>query len=375
MRRMDVAPETVDGERRPGWMAAARWACLAGATAAVGWALGALGLPSSYLFGALLVGIATTLIAPDRVAVPDAGFTAAQAVAGVALGTFLDSSSLDAIAGGWLPLTLVTAATLAISLAAGAVLARVTGLDPATAALGMVAGGASGIVGMAGELGADDRLVAFMQYLRVLVIVLLTPVLVALAFPGDAATATAASEAVLGDARGWALAVGVAVTGAVVGERARMPGGALLGPMVLAAVVTLAVPGGAFDVPPLLRETAFALIGLQVGLKFTLETIRQLGRLLVPVLLALAGVLVACGLLAVVLDVTTSVSLRDAYLATTPGGLYAVVAVALGADANAGFILAAQGVRLLVMVLLAPVVVRWMLARPNSVRQPPEFRA
>jgi hypothetical protein len=69
------------------------------------------------------------------------------------------------------------------------------------------------------------------------------------------------------------------------------------------------------------------------------------------------------------------VSLRDAYLATTPGGLYAVVAVALGAGANAGFILAAQGVRLLVMVLLAPVVVRWMLARPNSVRQPPEFRA
>ena len=41
----------------------------------------------------------------------------------------------------------------------------------------MVAGGASGIVGMADELGGDDRLVAFMQYLRVLVITLLTPLL------------------------------------------------------------------------------------------------------------------------------------------------------------------------------------------------------
>jgi uncharacterized membrane protein AbrB (regulator of aidB expression) len=74
-------------------------------------------------------------------------------------------------------------------------------------------------------------------------------------------------------------------------------------------------------------------------------------------------VLVACALLAVVLDVTTSVSFRDAYLATTPGGLYAVLAVALGAGANAAFILAAQGLRLLVMVLLAPVVVRWLLRR------------
>ena len=78
----------------------------------------------------------------------------------------------------------MTAASLAISLAAGAVLARTTSLDTPTAALGMVAGGASGIVGISGELGADDRLVAFMQYLRVLLIVLLTPVLVALVLPG-----------------------------------------------------------------------------------------------------------------------------------------------------------------------------------------------
>jgi len=64
------------------------------------------------------------------------------------------------------------------------VLARVAQLDRPTASLGMVAGGAAGIVAMAGDLGADDRLVAFMQYLRVLVITLLTPLLVPLAFPG-----------------------------------------------------------------------------------------------------------------------------------------------------------------------------------------------
>jgi hypothetical protein len=50
--------------------------------------------------------------------------------------------------------------------------------------------------------------------------------------------------------------------------------------------------------------------------------------------------------------------LVDAYLATTPGGLFAVLAVAFGAGANTTFILAVQALRLLVMVLLAPVVVR-----------------
>ena len=48
----------------------------------------------------------------------------------------------------------------------------------------MVAGGASGIVGMADDLGGDDRLVAFMQYLRVLIVVLVTPLLVPIAFSG-----------------------------------------------------------------------------------------------------------------------------------------------------------------------------------------------
>jgi uncharacterized protein len=343
----------------------ARWPVLAAATAAAGAALGAAGLPSSYLFGALLIGLAAALLAPGRLELPAAAFTGGQAVAGVALGTLLDGSSLRAVAGAWLPLTLVCATTLAISVAAGVLLARATGLDVATAALGMVAGGASGIVGLAGELGADDRLVAFMQYVRVLIIVALTPLVVALAFPGAEPAGQTAAGPVLGDAAGWALSAGTALAGAAAGARLRVPGGALLGPMVLAAAVDLGVPGAAFTVPPLLRDTAFALIGLQVGLRFTVATLRALGRLLGPVLLAVAGVLAACAALAVALDATTSISLRDAYLATTPGGLYAVLAVALGSGADAAFILAAQGLRLLTMVLLAPLVVRLLVRRAS----------
>ena len=56
-----------------------------------GMALGELGLPSSYLFGALLAGIAAALLAPDRFAVRAPAFTGALAVAGVVLGTLLDS--------------------------------------------------------------------------------------------------------------------------------------------------------------------------------------------------------------------------------------------------------------------------------------------
>ena len=99
---------------------------------------------------------------------------------------------------------------------------------------------------------------------------------------------------------------------------------------------------------------------------------RLLGRLLVPVLAAIGGLLVACFGLAVVLDATTSATLLDAYLATTPGGLYAVLAVAFGAGANTTFIVAVQSLRVIVMVLLAPLAVRWTLNRSRSRTEQPE---
>src|SRR4051794_3566244 len=318
------------------------------------------------LFGALLAGLALALAAPGRVHVGAGLFVAAQALTGVALGTYLRSSSLSALGEDWLPVAVVSAATLAVSLGAGLLMARLTELDRPTAALGMVAGGASGIVTMARELGGDDRLVAFMQYLRVLVVVSLTPLLVAVAFPGHHAAAGggATHAPLVGTARDWVVAAALAVAGAVGGRRLRLPAGALLGPMFLAGVVTLAAPDRWFVVPQLAQDAAFIVIGLQVGLGFTVRTVRQTGRLVLPVLAGIAALMVACAGLAVVLDRLSSASFMDAYLATTPGGLYAVLAVALGAGANTTFIVAVQSLRVVVMVVLAPVAVRRLLGHP-----------
>jgi uncharacterized protein len=128
---------------------------------------------------------------------------------------------------------------------------------------------------------------------------------------------------------------------------------------VLAGAVTLAAPGLGLAVPPLLREAGFALIGLQVGLRFTAETLREIGALAGPVLLGIVALMLACFGLAVLLAATSPATLLDAYLATTPGGLFAVVAAAFGTGADTTFIVAVQTIRLLVMVLLAPLTVRW----------------
>jgi uncharacterized protein len=295
--------------------------------------------------------------------VPPGVFRAAQAITGASLGVYVQSSSLHAVAGAWLPVAIVSAGTLVLSIFAGLALVRTVGLDPPTAALGMVAGGASGIVGMAEELGADDRLVAVMQYLRVLVVVVLTPILVTLAFPHPHGHGggTTASTPVIGSLRDWALMAAALGLGALVAVLTRLPAGSLLGPMIVAAI--LAVTVGSFTVPAIVREPAFAAIGLQVGLRFTPALIRRAGRLLLPTLACIVALLVACFGLAVILKVTAHVSLLTAYLATTPGGLYAVLAAAFGTGADTTFVIAVQTLRLFVMVLLAPFVVRRLVLR------------
>ncbi|MBA2766819.1 MAG: AbrB family transcriptional regulator [Solirubrobacterales bacterium] len=351
-----------------------RWLGVAVATVAASLAAGLAGLPTPALFGSLAVGIAyaLTLAARRPLTAPAWVLLASQALIGVALGAGFETSTLTTIAGDWAPIALVTVTTVAISLVAGLVFAATTGVDRSTSLLGLVAGGASGIVAMSDELGADARLVAFMQYLRVLVVVVTAPLLAELVLvtvddPAPAAaggdTAGLAGVAGAGLPADLAFTAGCALVGVLIARRLKITAGTLLVPLSLAAGLAIAQLSGGARVPPLMQDMAFAGIGLQIGLRFTAATIREAGRLLPAVLLAIAGLIVACAGLAALLLALTDVSAPDAYLATTPGGLYAVVAVAAAAGGNATFVVAVQALRLFAMILTAPPLVRLLHRR------------
>ncbi len=341
------------------------WLLLVLVAGAAGLLAERVGLPAGYLFGAMLAGLGFALALPGRLRVPDSVFKVGQAAIGVTIGTFLEGSTLGGLGWRWIPVLAVSAATLAVTLAAGLLLARSESLDRTTASLGMVAGGASGIVAMADELGGDERLVAFMQYLRVLVVTSLTSVMIPVAFGIHAApTAGRAATGPLGAPAGWGLTLGAGALGALLGPLLRLPAPALLGPLLLTAGLSVAglLPGDA-AVPSILRDIAFAVIGARIGLTFEPRTLRRITRLALPVGLAMAGLLAACFALGWVLELVAGVSLLDGYLATTPGGLYAVLPIAYGSGADTTFVLAVQGLRLLVMMVAAPLVVRRLLAR------------
>jgi len=57
-----------------------------------------------------------------------------------------------------------------------------------------------------------------------------------------------------------------------------------------------------------------------------------------------------------VLSAVIGVPPLDAYLATTPGGLYAVLATAADSGADVTFVLAVQVIRLILMLFSAPLI-------------------
>jgi membrane AbrB-like protein len=346
-----------------------RWAGVAAATIVASVAAAAAGVPSAALFAALAVGIAYALRFGDAhpLAPPAPVLTFGQVVIGVALGAQLTSETLSAVAGDWLAIAIVTVATLLISLAAGLLLSRATGLDRPTALLGLIAGGASGIVAMSDELGADARLVAFMQYLRVLIVVVTAPLVATVLF-GAGGDLAAPGLGGAGLAADLAFTAGCGVAGILIARKVPVTAGSLLVPLVIAAALSVSGLTEGAHVPDRIQDLGFAAIGLQVGLRFTVATIRQAGHLLPAVLLSLAGMIAACGGLAFLVLVVTDVSFSDAYLATTPGGLYAVLAVAVGGGGNVGFVLAVQALRLFVMILAAPPLVR-LITRTREPRR------
>ncbi|HYO86961.1 MAG TPA: AbrB family transcriptional regulator [Dermatophilaceae bacterium] len=344
--------------------------------------LSPVGAPSPVLFGSLLAGVSFGVLGRRERPVRPGVMVAGQAAIGATIGGLVDLPTLGSLGSHWLAVLAVCLATLALSLGIGQGL-RLHGVTPVTSAFAFIAGGASGIVATARDLGADDRLVGVVQYLRVVIILAGMPLLTLLVFDPPAGRTTplglATAAGVQPDSGGplvaaagvpadlALLAVSVGV-GLGLARLTRMPAGAVLGPLVVAVALSVTGVLGAAAVPGVAENLGYGVVGLLIGLRFTRESLRQVARIVPTAIVLIVLLIAATAGLGVLLSEWTGVSRLDGYLATTPGGLFAVLATAADTGADVTFVLAVQVARLLVMVSVAPLVAA--LFRP-SVGSPP----
>lgn len=102
------------------------------------------------------------------------------------------------------------------------------------------------------------------------------------------------------------------------------------------------------------RFLAFAALGWLVGQAFTRETIRVLSRSLVPIVGAVVALLVFSAVLGLLLTRVAGLDPATSYLATSPGALSQMSAIAASVGADASVVVTVHTLRVVSLMVVAP---------------------
>ena len=322
-------------------------------------------LPAALLLASMLVGIVASLRG-FAVRVPQSFLFPAQGLIGCLMAQSLQPALLLRVLHDW-PLFLgFTILVMAASMGLGWWLSRHKVLPGTTAIWGLAPGAASAMVLMCEAYGADPRLVAFMQYTRVIIVTAVAALVARLWLgPGSNASLDADVWAVQ-DPYNVACTLGLVLLGMLSTRLTRAPSGAMLLPLVLG--VFLQSQGVLrIELPPPLLLCAYACIGWTIGLRYTRATLAHAQRALPRVLVSIAVLIIFGMSLAVALALLGGFDPLSAYLATSPGGADSVAIIATHAvNVDVGFVMAMQVARFILVLLTGPRVSRWVAQRTPS---------
>lgn len=338
-----------------------RWIPLLALSVVLAAALDHVGLPAGRLLGTMLAAIALAVLGHE-VRVPRVGFLAAQGVIGCLIARGVPPTVAPTMALHWPAFIAGVVSVTIVANVLGWLLSRWKVFPGDTAIWGSAPGAASAMMLMAEAHGADIRLVAFMQYVRI-VCVTIAASLVAHWWgisPGAAPPAHAAAPA--GSWMATVATLALALGGAAVGARSRLPAGALLVPMI-AGILLQDVGGFQLELPAAVLTLAYALVGWSIGMRFNRQVLVTTVRLLPKVLASTLALIVLCGALAAALVRWAHVDPLTAYLATSPGGADSIAIIAAATPVDVPFVVTMQMLRMLFVMVTGPAIARALAAR------------
>lgn len=316
-------------------------------------------LPAAFFLGPMFAGIAFGVMG-SSVQVPLRAYQFSIGLVGALVAHSITLGVLASLLQDWPLMLSATILTVLLSLVAGLALAWLGRLPPSSALWGTAPGAAPVMMSMSENYGADPRLVATMQYVR-LICVIAVSALVSHHLVSAQEIAPQASSA-LSTTRSYLLDVGLSLAlvlfGVVIGLR--LPAGLMLCPLILGVFAQLS---GGFQItlPGELMAVAYAAIGSYVGLRFNRATLVYVVRKL-PIMLAAALMLIAlCALSAWLFAILLERDYLSVFLATSPGGLDSLSIIAMESGGDVGLVVALQTLRLFAVVILTPPLIKLCL--------------
>lgn len=324
-----------------------------------------LGFPAAVLVGSMIASIAVA-VSGGKAHLHRRLFLTAQGFVGCLIGLGVPASALGEIAANW-PLLIgpIVAVTLASSLLGWAI-ARTGVLPGTTAVWGSSPGAAAAMTLMSQSYGADFRLVAFMQYARVVLVVATASVVSRIWVGPSGATVSHALFPPI-DWVGLPLAIALVGAGVPLARAFKIPAGPLLAPMAI-TIALQDFAGVKLALPPWLLTATYMAMGLSIGARFTREILAHAARALPQILASIVALIAICAFFAWTLVAFGGIDPLTAYLATSPGGADSVAIIASTAHVDASFVMALQTGRLIFTLLTGPAVARFIAARVEAER-------
>lgn len=322
------------------------------------------GLQLAHLPGALMFGplSAAVVFSNSNIKIPKLVHTLSQALIGCLVARAFTPVIFVSFTQHWPVFLSTVMLTIIASCGLGWVFCKFQIFPGTTAVWGLLPGAATVMIIMSEQFQADVRLVAFMQYLRVVFVGLVASVVGLLA----AHVAPMASHSVVWFAPiriiPFAETMSIALLGVFAGSASRLPAGTLLLPLLLGG---FAQCSGllSLELPQWLLALAYAVIGWSVGLKFTKEALSHTVKILPQTVIAIFLMIVFCGGLSFFLTRVLGVDPLTAYLSTSPGGMDSIAIIAASSTVDMPFVMTLQTIRFLVVLFLGPTASKFVATR------------
>jgi membrane AbrB-like protein len=312
-------------------------------------------LPAALLLGAMAAAILVAVF-DGKLAVPHWPYVLAQGLIGCLVARSIGPAILATMVQQW-PLFLAgVCSVLLVSTSLGALLARWKVLPGTTAVWGSSPGAATVMVLMSEGFGGDPRLVAYMQFLRVMLVALAASIVARLWVAPDVTRAAIDWFPAVAAAPLWET-IALAVFGAIAGAKSKIPAGALLVPL-FAGIALSCAHVITITLPPWLMAGCYALVGWSIGLRFTREIVIYAARVSPAIVASTLTLIALCGGLALLLHLIVGTDPLTAYLATSPGGADSVAIIAASTHVDVPFVMAMQVARFMLVLIVGPALAR-----------------
>ena len=288
----------------------------------------------------------------------EAGFM----VVGVTLGLYFTAPVVAEVSRYWPWFLALGIAANGFGTVSAFVLARLSGVDRATAYFGSMPGGASEMALMGERFGASPAYVAFAHSMRMLLVVTLFPVGITLA--GFSATEEYRPVLVPVQAGGLAVLLGAGVGAGLLARAIRLPTAFMMGPLIF--TIALTANGVALSsMPTPVVNAAQVLLGGVLGARFDREFLVAAPRFVASLAVSVTITLVLAALVGCGIAWGSGAYVGSALLAAAPGGIAEMSITARVLRIGVAFVTAAHEVRYIVVVLLTVPVYRAIArARP-----------